>query len=132
MDYHFIFYILPYYLVNKRQIGDIDDKARGTGRLKQGNYANLKLKQKQIDCPILFSSGVHDEPAPSFMVKPFKTIPPFFEKDYTYGGRVKVKPYYIEENFPTNRTSSKCIYTTLKLSTYQRVMMRHRNIPWAT
>ena len=77
MNNHFILYFLTYHLVSKPHIADIDDKSKETGRLKQGNYAKLKFKQKQINCPILFSSGVHDEQAPTFMEKPFKTIPPF-------------------------------------------------------
>ena len=46
-------------------------------------------------------------PAPSFMVKPLKTIPKSMDSDFTYNGRIQVKPWYFEENFPTNRTTGK-------------------------
>ena len=123
MNNHFISYVLAYHLVNKPNISNIDDKSDEIGRLKKGNYAKLKFKQKQINCPILFSSAVHDEPAPTFMEKPFKTIPPFMEKDYTYDGRIKVNSWYIENNFPTNRTSSKCEF--IPSSNSQLISMLH-------
>ena len=84
---------------------DVDDKPNG--KLMSGNYAKLKTKQKHFDCKVLFQSGVHDLPAPTFMNKPFKEIPKLLKSDYTYDGRIKINSWYIEENFPTNRTSSK-------------------------
>ena len=86
---------------------NVDDKSQQVGELKPGNYANLQLKQKHFDCPLLFQSKVHDLPAPSFMSKPFKDIPDLLKADYLYDRRIKKNEWYIEENFPTNRTSSK-------------------------
>ena len=37
------------------------------------------------------------------MTKPFHYIPDLLKHDYTYGGRVKVHEWYIEENFPTRQ-----------------------------
>ena len=85
----------------------IDDKIGSeVGRLKLGNYANLKLKRKHFECKVLFQSKVHDLPAPTFMTKPFKEIPERLKADYTYNGRIKINAYYIDYNFPTNRTDS--------------------------
>ena len=85
---------------------DIDDKEKKKlGELQPGNYANLKLKNKNIDCPLLFSSQVHDLPAPSFMKSPLKYIPGLMKADYTYNDRIKVHPWYISENFPTYQKS---------------------------
>ena len=86
---------------------DVDDKTNSeVGELKPGNYAKLQLKQKHFDCKLLFQSKVHDLPAPTFMSKPFKVIPDLLKADYLYDRRIKEKEWYIEENFPTNRTSS--------------------------
>ena len=41
------------------------------------------------------------------MKKPLKDVPNLLKEEYTYGGRIQVKKYYIGNNFPTNRTSSK-------------------------
>merc|ERR1712018_1090600 len=85
---------------------DVDDKTNDeVGELKPGNYAKLQLKQKHFDCKLLFQSKVHDLPAPSFMSKPFKDIPDLLKADYLYVRRIKKNEWYIEENFPTNRTS---------------------------
>lgn len=87
---------------------DVDDKSDAmVGELKSGNYAKLQLKQKHFDCKLLFESKVHDLPAPSFMSKPFKDIPDLLKADYLYDRRIQKNEWYIEENFPTNRTSSK-------------------------
>ena len=55
----------------------------------------------------MFESKVHDLPAPSFMTKPLKDIPDLLKADYLYDRRIQNNEWYIEENFPTNRTSSK-------------------------
>ena len=73
------------------------------GELQPGNYANLKLKQKHIDCKLLFQSKVHDLPASKYMTKPFHYIPDLLMRDYTYDGRIKINEWYIEENFPTKQ-----------------------------
>ena len=87
---------------------EVDDKINlKVGELQAGNYANLKLKQKHFNCKLLFDSKVHDLAAPTFMTKPFKDIPQPLKQDYTYDGRIEIKKYYIDYNFPTNRTSSK-------------------------
>ena len=87
---------------------EVDDKTNlKVGELQAGNYANLKLKKKHFNCKILFESKVHDLPAPTFMTKPFKDIPESLKQDYTYDGRIVIKEWYIDYNFPTNRTSSK-------------------------
>ena len=87
---------------------DVDDETNAeVGELKSGNYAKLQLKQKYFNCELLFQSKVHDLPAPSFMTKPFKDIPDLLKADYLYDRRIVQKEWYIEENFPTNRTSSK-------------------------
>ena len=87
---------------------EIDDtKNFKIGKLEAGNYANLKLKQKHFDCKILFESKVHDLPAPTFMTKSLDDIPQQLKQDYTYDGRIEIKKWYIDYNFPTNRTSSK-------------------------
>ena len=75
--------------------------------MQTGNYAKLKLRRKHFDCGLLFKSKVHDLSAPTFMTKPFREIPDILKEDYTYDGRIRVKKYYIGNNFPTNRTSSK-------------------------
>ena len=94
-------------LVNKIHAIGVDDKTKKTGELMLGNYAKLRLKKKNIDCELLFKSDVHDLPAPPFMTKPFKTIPELLKDDYTYNGRVVVHSFYIDYNFPKNRTSGK-------------------------
>lgn len=87
---------------------EVDDfKKLPVGKLKKGNYAKLTPKRKNFDCQMLFESNVHDLPAPTFMKKPFKEIPGSLKEDYTYDGRVVINSYYIDSNFPTNRTSSK-------------------------
>ena len=84
-----------------------DDINRKTGKLQSGNYANLKIEKKHFDCGLLFKSKVHDLSAPTFMKKPLRDIPKILNDDYTYDGRIRIKKYYIGNNFPTNRTSSK-------------------------
>ena len=102
-------FILGCLIIIGKMINEIDDKTNQTlGKLQPGNYANLKLKKKYINCPILFRSKVHDLPAPPFMTKPLQYIPGSLISDYTYDGRIKVLPWYISENFPTNH---KGIYT---------------------
>lgn len=89
---------------------EIDDEINKTlGKLEAGNYANLRLKSKNIDCPLLFQSKVHDLSAPSFMKKPFQYIPGLLKADYTYENRVKLRSWYISENFPKNRKGTKCL-----------------------
>ena len=84
---------------------EVDDKINSkVGRLMPGNYAKLRSRQKYFDCKIL-DHKVHDLPAPIFMTKPLKTIPETLKSDYTYDGRIVVKSYFIDYNFPTNRTS---------------------------
>ena len=65
----------------------------------------MRSRRKYFDCHVLFGSKVHDLPAPTFMTKPFKEIPDTLKSDYTYDGRIVVNSYYIDYNFPTNRTS---------------------------
>ena len=84
-----------------------DDINKEVGKLQSGNYANLKVKRKHFDCGLLFKSKVHDLSAPTFMKKPFRDIPKILNDDYTYDGRIRIKKYYIGNNFPTNRSSSK-------------------------
>ena len=84
-----------------------DDTNQEVGQLQPGNYANLRVKRKHFDCALLFKSRVHDLSAPTFMNKPFREIPDILREDYTYDVRIRVKKYYIGNNFPTNRTSSK-------------------------
>jgi hypothetical protein len=84
---------------------NVDDTSMGIGKLKLGNYRNLKLQTKKFDCSVLLESSVHDLPAPPFMVKPLKTIPKSLNADFTYDGRIKVKPWYFENVFPSNRTT---------------------------
>ena len=87
---------------------EVDDKINlKVGELQAGNYANLKLKQKHFNCKILFESKVHDRAAPTFMTNPFKDIPEQLKQDYTYDGRIEIKEWYIDYDFPKNRTSSK-------------------------
>ena len=85
---------------------EIDDQLK-VGKLMPGNYAKLMPKRKHFDCQILFKSKVHDLPAATFMQKPLKEIPDSLKQDYTYDGRIVINSWYIESNFPTNRTSSK-------------------------
>ena len=75
------------------------------GKLKPGNYAKLRTRRKHFECKVLFESQVHDLPAPTFMTKPFSEIPDTLKSDYTYDGRIVINSYYIDYNFPTNRTS---------------------------
>jgi hypothetical protein len=83
---------------------EVDDKiTQKVGELQPGNYANLKTKQKHIDCKLLFQSKVHDLPASNYMTKPFHYIPDSLLSDYTYDGRIKIHEWYIEENFPTKQ-----------------------------
>ena len=84
-----------------------DNKQLPVGKLKKGNYAKITPKRKHFDCQMLFESNVHDLPAPTFMKKPLKEIPTSLKGDYTYDGRIVINSYYIDSNFPTNRTSSK-------------------------
>ena len=87
---------------------DVDDQTNSeVGKLMPGNYGKLKLKHKHFDCKILFESKIHDLPAPSLMEKPFREIPDLLKTDYTYDGRIAINSWYIDYNFPTNRTSSK-------------------------
>ena len=58
---------------------------------------------------MLLNSKVHDIPAPPFLVKPFQTIPLSMQSDFTYDGKIEVKPWYFENSFPTNRTSGKIL-----------------------
>ena len=95
------------FLVNNIHVTGVDDNELVTGELKPGNYAKLRFKRKHFNCKLLFDSDVHDLPAPPFMTKPFKTIPEILKKDYTYNERVTVNSWYIENNFPTNRSSGK-------------------------
>ena len=105
-DIHF-FEIMQLIILDDIQ-KDVDDETNAkVGELKPGNYAKLQLKQKHFDCKLLFESKVHDLPAPSFMSKPFKDIPDLLKADYLYDRRIQKNDWYIEENFPTNRTSSK-------------------------
>ena len=105
-DIHF--FEIVYFIISDDIQKDVDDKSKAeVGELKFGNYAKLQLKQKHFDCKLLFESKVHDLPAPSFMSKPFKDIPDLLKADYLYDRRIKKNEWYIEENFPTNRTSSK-------------------------
>jgi hypothetical protein len=85
---------------------EVDDQLK-VGKLMPGNYAKLMPKRKHFDCQILFKSKVHDLPAATFMKKPLKEIPASLKQDYTYDGRIVINSWYIESNFPTNRTSSK-------------------------
>ena len=94
-------------LLSDRIDYEIDDQTNDSlGKLQPGNYANLVLKYKNINCPLLFESKVHDLPAPSFMKKPFQYIPGILKVDYTYDNRVKIYPWYISENFPTNHNGA--------------------------
>lgn len=86
---------------------ELDDKInQKIGKLMPGNYANLISERKHFDCELLFESNIHDLPAPTLIKKPFKEIPDSLIEDYTYGGRIQVKSYYIERNFPASLTSS--------------------------
>ena len=91
----------------------MDDITKKTGKLMFGNYAKLRPKTKNIDCELLSKSDVHDLPAPPFITKPFKTIPDLLKDDYTYNRSVFVHSYYIEKNFPTNRTSGKLLFIAI-------------------
>ena len=96
--------MLGYNFIIDKMTLKIDDKTnQKSEKLQPGNYANIRLKKKYINCPILFRSKVHDLPAPPFMTKPFKYIPGSLKSDYTYNGRINVRPWYISENFPTNQ-----------------------------
>ena len=106
MKTHLFFYACLLFLPGKLY-SNIDDDEIGTGRLQPGNYRNLKLRRKNIECEMLLNSKVHDIPAPSFLMKPFKTIPISMQADFTYDGKIKVEPWYFENSFPTNRTSGK-------------------------
>ena len=75
---------------------------------RSGNYKNLLIHQKSIQCQPLFEDGIHDEPAPSFQLKPFRYIPQPLLWDFTYGDRILVKRYFLSDSFPSNRKAGKC------------------------
>ena len=76
---------------------------------RSGNYKGLMIQQKNIQCTPLFEDSIHDEPAPSSQLGPFKYIPHRLLWDFTYGGRLLVKRYFWTDSFPSDRNSGKCI-----------------------
>ena len=74
---------------------------------RSGNYKNLLIHQKNIQCKPLFEDGIHDEPAPSSQLKPFNYIPDSLLWDFTYGDRILVKRYFLTDSFPSNRKAGK-------------------------
>ena len=80
---------------------------------RSGNYKNLLIHQKNIQCKPLFEESIHDEPAPKSQLKPFRYIPQPLLWDFTYGGRILVKRYFLTDSFPSDRKAGK--YTTLTM-----------------
>ena len=74
---------------------------------RSGNYKNLLIHQKNIQCKPLFEDGIHDEPAASSQLKPFTYIPQPLLWDFTYGGRILVKRYFLTDSFPSDRNAGK-------------------------
>ena len=105
--YHF--YLSLFSSILDVKVDNIDNFDIGVGKLRAGNYKNLKLQKKHIDCSQLFGSDIHNLYAPSFMTKPPKAIPKIWTKEFTYDGRVVTKSRYISDGFPANRTNGKLL-----------------------
>jgi len=79
----------------------LDDEKLG----KAGNYKNLVIQKKSIECRNLFEDSIHDKPAPEFQKEPFEYLPKSLWNDFTYQNRVLVTRYFLTDSFPSDRNS---------------------------
>ena len=84
--------------MDKRELGE------------NGNYKNLFLQKKKIDCFKLFKDNIHDEPAPPFQKTPFQNIPKKLLHEFTYGNRILMKRFFFTQDFPRNRNEGRQFY----------------------
>ena len=83
------------------KIEPLDDEKLG----KAGNYKNLGIQKKSIECRNLFEDSIHDKPAPEFQKEPFEYLPKSLWNDFTYQNRVLVTRYFLTDSFPSDRNS---------------------------
>lgn len=86
-------------LIFEFTVDNIDVKNLGV----KGNYKNLMIQKKNIDCAKLFEDSIHDEPAPSFQMMPFEAIPKKLLPEFTYENKILVKRYFFTQDFPRDR-----------------------------
>ena len=99
---------MSYYIIkciSQFIVGSIDVQGLGG----KGNYKNLFIKKKNINCVKLFEDIIHDEPAPEFQMMPFEVIPETLLPDFTYENRVLVKRYFFTQDFPRDRKKGNLI-----------------------